>query len=99
MAQQSFFSPFSVVRPTQIFGIFKKKKKDDVVKPIFTWNNYFQKFFTVVFFYVSAFGLRVSGLGSDTFFLFFDLILLFLYTAFGLRTSGLSFDGFFFIFY
>ena len=22
-----FFSPFSVVRPTQIFGIFEKKKK------------------------------------------------------------------------
>ena len=22
----SFFSPFTVVRPTQIFGIFKKKK-------------------------------------------------------------------------
>ena len=31
----SFFSPFSVVRPTQIFGIFKKKSKD-VVKPFFS---------------------------------------------------------------
>ena len=37
-----FFSPFSVVRPTQIFGIIKKKKKgNDVVKPFFTWNNSF----------------------------------------------------------
>ena len=35
-----FFSPFSVVLPTQIFGIFKKKK-NDVVKPFFTWNNSF----------------------------------------------------------
>ena len=31
----SFFSPFSVVRPTQIFGIFKKKS-NDVVKPFFS---------------------------------------------------------------
>ena len=30
-----FFSPFSVVRPTQIFGIFKKKS-NDVVKPFFS---------------------------------------------------------------
>ena len=39
----SFFSPFSVVRPTQIFGIVKKKKKksNDVVKPFFTGNNSF----------------------------------------------------------
>ena len=37
----SFFSPLSVVRPTQIFGIFKKKKSNDVVKPFFTWNNSF----------------------------------------------------------
>ena len=38
----SFFSPFSVVRPIQIFGIFKKKKKsNDVVKLFFTWNNSF----------------------------------------------------------
>ena len=29
----SFFSPFSVVRPTQIFGIFRKKKSNDLVKP------------------------------------------------------------------
>ena len=36
-----FFSPFSVVRPTQIFGIFQKKKRNDVVKPFFTWNNSF----------------------------------------------------------
>ena len=36
-----FFSPFSVVQPTQIFGIFKKKKSNDVVKPFFTWNNSF----------------------------------------------------------
>ena len=36
-----FFSPFSVIRPTQIFGIFKKKKSNDLVKPIFTWNNSF----------------------------------------------------------
>ena len=39
------FSPFSVVRPTQIFGILKKKKRrrisNDVVKPFFTWNNSF----------------------------------------------------------
>ena len=35
-----FFSPFSVVRPTQIFRIFKKKS-NDVVKPFFTWNNSF----------------------------------------------------------
>ena len=36
-----FFSPFRVVRPTQIFGIFKKKKKkkkkeaNDVLKPFY----------------------------------------------------------------
>ena len=40
-----FSPPFSVVRPTQIFGIFKKKKNkkksNDVVKPFFTWNNSF----------------------------------------------------------
>ena len=36
----SFFSPFSVVRPTQIFGVLKKKSSD-VVKPFFTWNNPF----------------------------------------------------------
>ena len=36
----SFFSPFTVVRPTQIFGIFKKKS-NDVVKPFFSWNNSF----------------------------------------------------------
>ena len=35
------FFPFSVVRPSQIFGIFKKKKSGDVVKPFFTWNNSF----------------------------------------------------------
>ena len=35
----SFFSPFSVVRRTQIFGIFKKR--NEVVKPFFTWNNSF----------------------------------------------------------
>ena len=36
----SFFSPFSVVRPTQFFGIFKKNKtKNDAVKLLFTWNN------------------------------------------------------------
>ena len=38
----SFFSPFSFVRPTQIFGIFKRKKKCNyVVEPFFTWNNSF----------------------------------------------------------
>ena len=33
-------SQFSVVRPTQIFGIFKtkRKKNNDEVKPFFTWN-------------------------------------------------------------
>ena len=32
-----FFSPITVVRPTQIFGIFKKKnKRNDVVQPFFT---------------------------------------------------------------
>ena len=36
----SCFSPFTVVRPTQIFGIFKKKR-NDVVTPFFTWNNSF----------------------------------------------------------
>ena len=36
-----FFSPFSVVRPTKIFGIFKKRKSNDVVTPFFTWNNSF----------------------------------------------------------
>ena len=37
-----FFYPFTVVRPTQIFGIFKKKKKsNDVVTTFFTWNNSF----------------------------------------------------------
>ena len=35
-----FFFPFSVVRPTQIFGIFKKKS-NEVIKPFFTWNNSF----------------------------------------------------------
>ena len=35
-----FFSPLSVVRPTQILGIFQKKR-NDLVKPIFTWNNSF----------------------------------------------------------
>ena len=35
-----FFSPLSVVRPTQILGIFQKKS-NDLVKPIFTWNNSF----------------------------------------------------------
>ena len=35
-----FFPPFSVVWPTQIFGIFKKKS-NDVVKPFSTWNNFF----------------------------------------------------------
>ena len=41
----SFFSPFSVVRPTQILGIFKKKKKNgnNVVKPFFSWNNSFNR--------------------------------------------------------
>ena len=34
-----FFSPFSVVRPTQIFGVFKKNKRNDLVKPFFIWNN------------------------------------------------------------
>ena len=38
----SFFSPLSVVRLTQIFGIFKKNKKgNNVLKPFFTWNNSF----------------------------------------------------------
>ena len=38
----SFFFPFTVVRPTQIFGIFKKiKKRSDVATPFFTWNNSF----------------------------------------------------------
>ena len=32
-------SDATVVRPTQIFGIFKKKS-NDVVTPFFTWNNY-----------------------------------------------------------
>ena len=36
-----FFFLFTVVRPTQIFGIFKKKKTNDVVTPFFTWNNSF----------------------------------------------------------
>ena len=36
----SFFSPFNIVRPTQIFGIFKKKSYD-VVKPFLTWNSSF----------------------------------------------------------
>ena len=44
-----FFSPFSVVRPIQIFSIFKtkflafskQKKSNGVVKPFFIWNNYF----------------------------------------------------------
>ena len=32
----SFFSRFTVVQPTQIFGIFQKKKRNDVVTPFFT---------------------------------------------------------------
>ena len=35
-----FFSPFSVVRPIQIFGIYQKKS-NAVVEPFFTWNNSF----------------------------------------------------------
>ena len=35
-----FFSPFSVVRPNQSFGIFQKKSSE-AVKPFFTWNNSF----------------------------------------------------------
>ena len=35
-----FLSSFSVVRPTQIFGI-SKKKSNDIVKPFFNWNNSF----------------------------------------------------------
>ena len=31
-----FFVRFSVVQPTQIFGIYKKKKGNEVVKPFFT---------------------------------------------------------------
>ena len=31
-----FLSPFTVIRPTQIFGIFKTKKSNDVVTPFFT---------------------------------------------------------------
>ena len=36
-------SVYTVVRPTQIFGIFqkKKKKRNDAVKPFFTSNNSF----------------------------------------------------------
>ena len=36
-----FFSLFTVVRPTQIFGILEKKEASGVVKPFFTWNNSF----------------------------------------------------------
>ena len=36
----SFFSLFSIVWPTQIFGIFKKKS-NDVVRPFPTWSNSF----------------------------------------------------------
>ena len=35
-----FFLLFSVVRPTQIFGIFQKQS-NNVVKPFFTGNNSF----------------------------------------------------------
>ena len=35
LGPSSFFSPFSVVRPTQIFFLFFKKKGNDVVKPFF----------------------------------------------------------------
>ena len=37
----SFFSSFTVVRPTQICSIFKKKKSSDVVTSYFTLNNSF----------------------------------------------------------
>ena len=40
MAILFFCSPFSVVRPTQIFGMLKKKS-NEVIKPFFTWNNSF----------------------------------------------------------
>ena len=40
LRSSSVFSSFSVVWPTQIFVIFKKKS-NDVVKPFFTWNNSF----------------------------------------------------------
>ena len=36
----SFFTLFSVVRPTQIFGVFKKKS-NDLVKPFFSGSNSF----------------------------------------------------------
>ena len=36
LAHPLFFSPFTVVRPTQIFGIFKRKKSNDVVTAFFT---------------------------------------------------------------
>ena len=41
LGPSSFFSSFSVVRPTQIFAIFKQKKSNNLVKPFFTWNNSF----------------------------------------------------------
>ena len=45
----SFFSPFSIVRLTQIFGIFKKEKKiNDIVKPFITGNNSFNLKMSIV---------------------------------------------------
>ena len=38
----SFFSLLSIVRPTQIFGVFKKKS-NDAVKPFFTFAFFLGK--------------------------------------------------------
>ena len=47
------------------------------------------------FFYVTAFGLRVSGLGFDVFVLLLVTCGSFYVTAFGLRPSRLGFHKFF----
>ena len=63
LGPSSFFPPFSVVRPSQSFDIFKKKKRsNDVVKPFFTWNNSFNLKMSIVT------ALRKTGTKTGTFF-------------------------------
>ena len=47
------------------------------------------------FFHFIAFGLRLSGLGYDGFFLFLSWGFFFHFVAFGLISSGLGYDGYF----
>ena len=60
--------------------------------------DFFSFWTCACFFYITAFGLRPSGLGFARFFFFYDLIFLFDFKPHGLTLSGLSFDGFFFLF-